>query len=97
MAHHRKAVAAAAALNSGIFVVEAVAGYQAGSLALLMDSIHNLSDEMALVFLYLAFIRRLGRPAKDEAEHFYQCEECGGWVARAHSSCRTTQSRPQRL
>ena len=21
-----------------------------------------------------------GEPPKDEAEHFYQCEECGGWV-----------------
>lgn len=60
MAHHQKAVAAAAALNSGIFAVEAIAGYQAGSLALLMDSVHNLSDEMALVFLYLAFILSLG-------------------------------------
>ena len=60
MAHHQKAVAAAAALDSGIFAVEAVAGYQAGSLALLMDSVHNLSDEMALVFLYLAFILPLG-------------------------------------
>jgi Co/Zn/Cd efflux system component len=60
MAHHQNAVAAAAALNSGIFAVEAVAGYQAGSLALLMDSVHNLSDEMALVFLYLAFILPLG-------------------------------------
>jgi Co/Zn/Cd efflux system component len=60
MAHHRKAVAAAAILNSGIFVVEAVAGYQAGSLALLMDSVHNLSDEMGLVLLYLAFILPLG-------------------------------------
>ena len=28
-------------LNSGIFVIEAIAGYQAGSLALLMDSVHN--------------------------------------------------------
>jgi Co/Zn/Cd efflux system component len=60
MAHHRKAVAAAAALNSGIFVVEAVAGYQAGSLALLMDSVHNLSDEIGLVLLYLAFVLPLG-------------------------------------
>ena len=62
MAHHGKAVAAAAALNSGIFVVEAVAGYQAGSLALLMDSVHNLSDEMGLVLLYSAFICRSACP-----------------------------------
>jgi cation diffusion facilitator family transporter len=56
MAHHRKAVATAVALNTCIFVVEAVAGYQASSLSLIMDSVHNLSDELALVCLYLAFI-----------------------------------------
>jgi cation diffusion facilitator family transporter len=60
MAHHQKAVAAAVALNSAIFVVEAVAGYEAGSLSLVMDSIHNLSDEMALVFIYLAFVLSQG-------------------------------------
>ena len=56
MAHHQRAVASAVALNTGIFVVEAVAGYQASSLSLVMDSVHNLSDEMALVALWLAFI-----------------------------------------
>jgi hypothetical protein len=56
MAHYRKSLAAAAALNTAIFVVEAVAGFKADSLSLVMDSVHNLSDEMALVFLYLAFI-----------------------------------------
>jgi cobalt-zinc-cadmium efflux system protein len=56
MAHFRKPLAAAVALNSGIFVVEAVAGFQANSLSLIMDSVHNLSDELALVFLYLAFV-----------------------------------------
>jgi cobalt-zinc-cadmium efflux system protein len=60
MAHYRKAVGAAVALNSGIFVVEAVAGFQAQSLSLIMDSVHNLSDEMALVFIYLAFILSQG-------------------------------------
>jgi cobalt-zinc-cadmium efflux system protein len=54
MAHYRKAVAGAVALNTGIFVVEAVAGFRAHSLSLLMDGVHNLSDEMALVFIYLA-------------------------------------------
>jgi len=44
------------ALNTGIFIVEGAAGYQANSLALVMDSFHNLSDELALVCLYLAFI-----------------------------------------
>jgi cobalt-zinc-cadmium efflux system protein len=56
MAHYRKPLAAAAALNTAIFAVEAVAGFAADSLSLVMDSVHNLSDEMALVFLYLAFV-----------------------------------------
>jgi cation diffusion facilitator family transporter len=56
MAHYRKAVAAAVALNTAIFVVEGIAGFEAKSLSLLMDSVHNLSDEMALIFIYLAFI-----------------------------------------
>ena len=60
MAHYRKPVAAAVALNTAIFVVEAIAGFQAQSLSLIMDSIHNLSDEMALVALYLAFVLPLG-------------------------------------
>ncbi len=60
MAHYRKPLAAAAALNSAIFLVEAFAGFEANSLSLIMDSVHNLSDELALVFLYLAFVLPLG-------------------------------------
>ena len=60
MAHFRKPLAAAVTLNTAIFVVEAIAGLEANSLSLLMDSVHNLSDEMALVFLYLAFVLPLG-------------------------------------
>lgn len=56
MAHYHKPLAAAVALNTGIFVVGAVAGWQAHSLSLLMESVHNFSDELALVLLYLAFI-----------------------------------------
>jgi cation diffusion facilitator family transporter len=56
VAHYRKQLATAAALNAAIFVVEAAAGLKAHSLSLVMDGIHNLSDEIALVFLYLAFI-----------------------------------------
>jgi hypothetical protein len=26
--------------------------------------------------------RRFGPPVKEEAEHFYQCEACGGWIDR---------------
>ena len=60
MAHYRKTIGAAVALNTAIFLAEAVAGFQAQSLSLIMDSVHNLSDEMALVFLYLAFILSQG-------------------------------------
>jgi Co/Zn/Cd efflux system component len=56
MAHYRKPVGAAVVLNTMIFVVEAVAGLKAQSLSLIMDSIHNLSDEAALIFLFLAFV-----------------------------------------
>jgi Co/Zn/Cd efflux system component len=56
MAHFRKPLALAAALNGVIVVGEAAFGIQANSLSLLMDSIHNLSDQLVLVFLYLAFI-----------------------------------------
>jgi Co/Zn/Cd efflux system component len=40
MAHYRRPLAAAAALNTAIFVVEAIAGFQADSLSLVMDSVH---------------------------------------------------------
>ncbi len=60
MAHFRRPLAAAAVLNGAIFGVEALAGYQANSLSLLMDSVHNLSDQAALVFLYLALVLPLG-------------------------------------
>src|SRR5712691_6860401 len=56
MAHYRKLIGAAAVLNASICVGETVAGLQAGSLSLVMDGIHNLSDELALVFLYFAFL-----------------------------------------
>ena len=52
MAHFRKPLALAAALNGVIVVGEAAFGIQANSLSLLMDSIHNLSDQLVLVFLY---------------------------------------------
>lgn len=50
MAHYRKALAAATVLNMAISAVEAVAGFEAHSLSFMMDAIHNLSDEMALIF-----------------------------------------------
>jgi cation diffusion facilitator family transporter len=56
MAHIRKPLIYATALNTGIVGIEALAGYQANSLSLLMDSVHNLSDEFALACLCLAYL-----------------------------------------
>src|SRR3981081_2759977 len=56
MAHYRKPLAGAVALNAAIFIVEAAAGFPAHRLSLVMEGIHNLSDEMAFVLLYLAFV-----------------------------------------
>jgi cobalt-zinc-cadmium efflux system protein len=56
VAHYRKPLAAAVALNTAIFLPEVMGGAQAGSLSLIMDGVHNFSDELALVFLYLAFV-----------------------------------------
>lgn len=56
MAHHRKALAAAVGVNTAIVVAELAAGWKAGSLSLVMDGVHNLSDELALAALYLAFV-----------------------------------------
>jgi Co/Zn/Cd efflux system component len=55
MAHYRRTVGAATLLNTVIFVGEACAALYSGSLSLLVDSVHNLSDELALICLYLAF------------------------------------------
>jgi len=55
MAHHRKLVAGALAVNTGIVLVEGGAGLWAGSLSLVMDALHNLSDELALVLLWFAY------------------------------------------
>jgi cobalt-zinc-cadmium efflux system protein len=60
VAHYRKPLAAAAALNTAIFAVEAIAGFQANSLSLVVDAVHNFSDELALACLYLAFVLARG-------------------------------------
>jgi cobalt-zinc-cadmium efflux system protein len=56
MAHIRKPLAAAVVVNTAICVAEAVASWRADSISLLMDAVHNVSDELALVCLLLAFI-----------------------------------------
>ncbi len=55
MAHIRKPLAAAALLNTAVFTIEAAAGARGHSLSLLMDAIHNFSDELALLCLLAAY------------------------------------------
>jgi cobalt-zinc-cadmium efflux system protein len=59
---HTKALAVALALNLGYTVAEAVAGFVAGSLALVADAAHNLSDVAGLAIALLA-VRLAARPA----------------------------------
>ncbi|HXK22536.1 MAG TPA: cation transporter [Myxococcota bacterium] len=56
MAHIRKPLAAAVAINTAVFAGEAVAGVRAGSLSLVMDAVHNSSDELALLCLLAAYV-----------------------------------------
>jgi len=69
VAHRRKPLTVALGLNTVVFVVEVAGGIQASSLSLVIDGVHNLSDEVALGFLVLAsamgtgLSSRLLRPA----------------------------------
>ena len=60
MAHRRGPLVTALALNSAALVVEVGAGVPAKSLSLVMDGMHNVSDEVALGFLVLAYSMRVG-------------------------------------
>ena len=60
MAHRRRPLATALALNTVALVVEVGAGVPAKSLSLVMDGVHNVSDEVALGFLVLAYSMRVG-------------------------------------
>ena len=62
----RRALAIAIALNAGYTAIEATAGMLTGSLALLADAAHNLSDVLALAVALVAALltRRLPTPAR---------------------------------
>jgi cobalt-zinc-cadmium efflux system protein len=55
MAHRRKYVAAAFYLNTFVTMVEIGGGVASNSLSLIVDGIHNISDEAALLMLLLAY------------------------------------------
>src|SRR5690242_11290708 len=60
MAHLRKPLAIAVGLNTGVLAVETIGTFEANSLSLATDAIHNLSDETGLAFLLLAYTLRTG-------------------------------------
>jgi cation diffusion facilitator family transporter len=60
MAHRRRPLVAALALNTAALAVEIGAGVPAKSLSLVMDGVHNLSDEAALASLVVAYSLRSG-------------------------------------
>ena len=51
-------------LNTVVLIVEIAAGIGSNSFSLIMDGIHNLSDEVALVLLVLAYSLRTGLSGK---------------------------------
>ena len=64
MAHRRPPLVRALQLNTAGLVVEIVAGVGSNSFSLIMDGIHNLSDEVALLLLVLAYSLRVGLSGK---------------------------------
>src|SRR5499426_1119759 len=60
MSHRRPPLMRALQLNTAVLVVEIAAGICANSFSLIMDGIHNLSDEVALLLLVFAYTLRTG-------------------------------------
>ena len=58
MAHRRRPLGVALALNTVVLGVEFGAGTATASLSLIMDSAHNLSDETALALLSTTGVTR---------------------------------------
>ena len=60
MAHRRLPLVRALQLNTAVLVVEIAGGVGSNSFSLIMDGIHNLSDQVALLLLVLAYSLRTG-------------------------------------
>ena len=58
--HRRRPLGVALALNTVVLGAEVGTGTSTGSLTLIIDSVHNLSDETALALLFLAYSLRAG-------------------------------------
>ena len=70
----RRALATALALTAGFTVVEVVGGIAAGSLALLADAVHMLSDNVAIV-LALVAVWLAAKPSTPERTYGYKRAE----------------------
>ena len=66
--HGDRRVVAAVSVNLGLTLVQIVAGVISGSLAMIADAIHNLSDALSLMIALVA--RKLARRPADEAMTF---------------------------
>src|SRR5918996_2354472 len=64
MSHRRPPLMRALQLNTAVLVVEIAGGIGSSSFSLIIDGIHNLSDEVALVMLVLAYSLRAGLSGK---------------------------------
>jgi cation diffusion facilitator family transporter len=60
MAHRRLPLVRALQLNTAVLVVEIAGGVGSNSFSLIMDGIHNFSDQVALLLLVLAYSLRTG-------------------------------------
>ena len=60
MSHRRPPLMRALQLNTAVLVVEVAAGIGSNSFSLIIDGIHNLSDEVALLLLVFAYTLRTG-------------------------------------
>ena len=85
MAHRRPPLMRALQLNTAVLVVEIAAGIGANSFSLIMDGVHNLSDEVALLLLVFAYTFRAGLSGQAAA----LCEpvQFGGTSGRLRFPC----------
>ena len=60
MAHLRKQLAIALGLNTAVLAIETAGGIHANSISLMVDAVHNFSDEAGLALLLLAYTLRAG-------------------------------------
>ncbi|KAJ3068376.1 hypothetical protein HDU98_008446 [Podochytrium sp. JEL0797] len=70
-------------LTAGLFLLEIVAGYKTGSIALIADSFHMLSDLLALCIAFYAIKLAKQRTRKSNLSFGYQRAEILGAFANA--------------